>query len=427
MWTNGRAGRIGSRVFLLLYMIPSMKRILIFSLAYEPFVGGAEVAIREITAKCDPAQYEFVMVTLRFDANLPEVERVGNITVHRIGFAVPGAKIADRALPWQCRVAKILFPIASLLKARALHKQKSFDLIWGMMANQAGFGALFFKLLNPHIPYFLELQDGNSLAQVRARRPITRLVWSLYKQIYLKADAIKAISHFIEKLAREVGYEKRIEVIPNGVDMAKFSAPVSEDDLIALKEKYGKGMGDVFLFTASRLVLSRGVEDVIRALAYLPANVKFLIAGDGEDRGKLESIAREARVFDRVIFAGHQTHAQLPALLKVSDIFVRPSIIEGMGNAFIEAFAAEVPVVATPVGGIPDFLFDPEANPDMEPTGIFCKVRDPESVARAVEKYMRDPALTARIVRNAKELAAKRYDWSLIAHDMRTRIFDRLV
>jgi glycosyltransferase involved in cell wall biosynthesis len=116
-------------------------------------------------------------------------------------------------------------------------------------------------------------------------------------------------------------------------------------------------------------------------------------------------------------------HADLPALLKISDIFVRPSIIEGMGNAFIEAFAAGIPVVATPVGGIPDFLFDSERTPDVEPTGVFCNVRDPESMARAVRRYLDDPALVASVVKNASALVEDTYDWDAIAENMRTKLF----
>lgn len=400
-----------------------MKRVLIFSLAYQPFVGGAELAIKEITDRIDAGEYSFDMVTLRFDSKLPLVERVGNVTVHRIGPSVPRAKVSDRALHWKLRLGKYLFPLAAFWKARSLHREQRFDLVWAMLANQAGFAALFFKLFYPAIPYLLELQDGNSLAQIRERRPLMRILWPLYKLVYLKADRIKAISRFIERLAKDVGYGKPVFVIPNGVDIARFSADVSPDELSALKAKYGKRMGDVFLFTASRLVLSRGVEDVIRALAYLPPHVKFLIAGDGEDRGKLEQIAKDSGVAGRVVFAGHVAHSELPMLLKTCDIFVRPSIIEGMGSAFIEAFAAGLPVVATPVGGIPDFLFDPEKDTDTEPTGLFCSVRDPKSVARAVKRYMEDPMLTARIIKNAKELAAATYDWGMITRDMREKLF----
>lgn len=403
-----------------------MKRILIFSLAYVPYVGGAELAIKEITDRLDPNEYSFDMITLRFDRKLPTVEKIGNVTIHRIGFTAENVKVSDRSLPLSCRLAKFLFPFTAFFKARALHREKKFDLIWAMMANQAGFGALFFKLAHPNIPYFLELQDGNSLEQVRKRRPIVSLLWPLYKRVYFKADGIKAISQFIARLAREVGYHGRVEVIPNAVDVANFATPIPEDELAELKERLGKKMGDVFLFTASRLVLSRGVEDIIRALAHLPLNVKLLIAGDGEDKGKLETIAQKSGVIERVIFAGQVKHEDIPKYLKISDIFVRPSLIEGMGSAFVEAFAAGIPVVATPVGGIPDFLFDPDRDTDMEPTGLFCEVRNPESVVRAVKKYMENPTLTARIVRNAKALAEEKYDWNLIAEQMKERIFGPL-
>lgn len=408
-----------------------MKRVLIFSLTYIPYVGGAELAIKEITDRLDPSEYAFDMITLRFDRRLPKVERIGNVTVHRIGFATDAPKISDRAMPFVCRLAKILFPFTSFFKAHSLHRANRYDLLWAMMANQAGFGALFFsaslklRRTGKHVPFFLELQDGTPYERLRARL-LLRIVWPLYRRIYTKADTVKAISNFIKDLAREVGFSGRIEVIPNAVDVERFSAPVPDDELAELKAKYKKNMGDVFLFTASRLVLSRGVEDIIRALPHLPSNVKLLIAGDGEDRKKLEMIANESNVAKRVVFAGNVAHADIPKYLKISDIFVRPSLIEGMGSAFVEAFAAGIPVVATPVGGIPDFLFDPDRDPDMEPTGLFCNVRDPESIARAVKHYMDDPVLTARIVKNAKALAQEKYDWTLIARDMKTRILDPL-
>lgn len=402
-----------------------MKRILIFSLAYQPFVGGAEIAIKEITNRIGSGDYIFDLITLRFDRKLPKVERIGNVNVHRVGFAVDNPKVSDRAIPFTLRLSKILFPLTSCFKAVSLNRRYHYSLVWAMMANHAGFGALFFKLTYRKVPYLLELQDGNSLEQVKARQPILRFLWPLYSLIYTKANAIKAISKFIEQLARDAGYHGRIEVIPNGVDIAKFSTPIPESRLQELKARYGKHMGDIFLFTASRLVLSRGVEDIIRALRHLPLEVKFLIAGDGEDREKLEQIAKESGVEGRVIFAAHVDHKDLPAFLKISDIFVRPSIIEGMGSAFVEAFAAGIPVVATPVGGIPDFLFDSQRNPEKEPTGVFCNPRDPESVARAVKRYLDDPSLVATVVKNAKALVDDKYDWDMIAAAQK-QLFDAL-
>src|SRR3989344_5349404 len=402
------------------------KKILIFSLTYHPYIGGAEVAIKEITDRIDPKDFEFDMVTLRFNKNLPEVERVGNVTVYRIGFATNAPKISDRRIPFTAKIAKILFPFTSFFKARALHKKRKYDMTWAMIANYAGFGALLFKHAYPKVPYFLELQDGNTLEQVKLRQPILRLIWPFYKQIYLKADVIKVISRFIEKLAREIGFKGAIEVIPNAVDVAKFSAPVAIETLVELKARFGKKMGDIFLFTASRLVLSRGVEDAIRALSFLPPNVKLLIAGSGDDQKQLERIAKDSGVGERVFFAGHISHSRLPAHYIISEFFVRASLLEGFGNAFVEAFAAGIPEIATPVGGIPDFLSDPERNPDRSATGLFCEVRNPESIARAVLRYMREPALVAEVVQNAGALAEEKYDWNAIARDMKTKVFDTI-
>ena len=189
-------------------------------------------------------------------------------------------------------------------------------------------------MTHPHVPYVLELQDGNSLAQVQARQPFLRVVWPLYRQVYLRADRIKVISRFIEHLAHEIGYEKEIEVIPNGVDVATFSAPLAPEKAAELKARFGKREGDVFLFTASRLVLSRGVEDAIGALAHLPSHVKLLIAGDGEDRDKVEHIARGLGRESRVIFAGQLPHKELPGS-PAHFRHIRPSVAHrGHGERF---------------------------------------------------------------------------------------------
>ena len=403
-----------------------MKRILIFSLTYHPFVGGGEVARKEITDRLDPSEFEFDMVTLRFDSNLPRVEKVGNITVHRIGFSAPGAKVSDRSMPLVCKIAKAFFPFTAFFKAVSLHGTRHFDVIWGLMANQAGFAALFFKWTHPQIPYFLELQDGRPFAQMKNRRPVLRVFWPIYRRIYMKADIIKCISVAVGSEVRALGYRGKVRIIPNGVDVKKFAAPISPEKLDALKTKFNKQQGDIFLITVSRLVLSRGIEDVIQSLIHLPNNVKFLIVGSGEDLEKLEHIARDLGVLDRCIFVGHVPPDEIPAYLKISDIFVRPSLIEAFGNAFVESFAAGVPVIGTPVGGIPDFLFDPDHNPNTEPTGLFCKVQDPKSIAQAVECYLDDLVLRDRIIENAKKLAREKYDWSFIARDMKDKIFTTL-
>ena len=79
--------------------------------------------------------------------------------------------------------------------------------------------------------------------------------------------------------------------------------------------------------------------------------------------------------------------------------------------------AAGLPVIATPVGGIVDFLRNKE-------TGLFCDVSSPEDIARKVLIYMQDASLRAEIVDNAKHMVVDRYDWKTIAKDMQEKVFE---
>ena len=180
------------------------------------------------------------------------------------------------------------------------------------------------------------------------------------------------------------------------------------------------------MITTSRLVAKNGVDIAIRSLKHLPNTVKFAVLGIGPDEARLRQLAERLGLSDRVIFLGYIEMKEIPKYLKISDGFVRVSRSEGMGNSFVEAMAAGVPVVATPVGGITDFLFDPEHNPDKEPTGLFASVEDPKDTARAIRAFLEDRELRKRCVANAKRMVAEKYDWNLIAKNMRERVFGAL-
>ena len=401
-----------------------MKRILIFSLAYYPdVVGGAEVALKEITDRIAPEEIEFDMVTLRFDSTLPKFERIGNVNVYRIGFTAKHPQIGDLSR-FPLSFNKYLFPFVGFLKAHSLHRKNPYDGTWAMMANYAGFAALFFKMRFPKVPYLLTLQEGDPIEYIKAR---VQSVYALFEKIFTRADMVQTISHYLAAFARDMRYTGPLEVVPNAVNVAHFSQVHPTEELFALKQKFGKATDDIFIITTSRLVKKNAIDEVIRALPLLDRRVKFLILGIGPDEATLRGLADELKVSDRVKFARQVSHEEMPKYLAVSEIFIRPSRSEGLGNSFLEAMAAGLPVIATPVGGIPDFLFDPEKNPDHEPTGLFCKVDDPTSIAEQIKRLIADPALRARLVVNGKKLVTENYDWNLIATQMRERVFAQLL
>ena len=209
-----------------------------------------------------------------------------------------------------------------------------------------------------------------------------------------------------------------------------------------IRQKLGLVTDNVLLVTTSRLVKKNGVGDIIEAIRSLEPSVKLLIVGGGYLESNLKLKVQNAKLEDRVKFLGFVPHEKLPPYLWASDIFVRPSLSEGMGNSFIEAMAAGLPVVGTPVGGITDFLFSPlfyeiekqhvsnvpnhlfsnshelENRWGKEFTGLFCEPRNPKSVARTVVLLTQDTVLREKIVQNASKMVSEKYDWKFVAQRM---------
>lgn len=392
------------------------KRVLIFSLNYYPrFIGGAEVAIKEITDRIPEEDIDFHLLTLRFDSNLPKEEKVGNVTVHRIGFTTKNPNIADLK-KYPLKLNKYYFQFFAARAAAKLHRKYRFDAIWAMMAHSCGIPAGMFKKRFPEVKYLLTLQEGDPPEYIEG---MMKPVWRLFTQAFTSADALQPISTFLYAWGKRMGFAKEAKVIPNAVDTKRFTQPFSTEEIRAMKEKLGKKEDDVFIVTTSRLVLKNAIDDVIRALTELPANVSFLIYGIGPDEEKLRSLAKELGVEDCARFMGQIGHAEMPLMLAACDIFTRPSRSEGMGNSFIEAMAAGLPVIATQEGGIADFLFDAKRNPEKETTGWAVDADSPAQIAEAVRDILAHPEDVERVTRTARQMVIDKYDWNTVAADMK--------
>ena len=361
------------------------KKILVFSYAYAPLVGGAEIAVQELTARLG-SDFDFEIITRRFSRTHKRRETIGAAAVHRVGGG------------------KFLFSFASALRALSLHRRKRFDAVWAVMANRAGAAALIFKLLHPSMPLVLTLQEGDPIPVIRRQMGVFR---PLFKILFRSARIVTAISTYLAGWGKAMG-AKNIKIIPNGVDAEKFKI---QNPKVKSEEKV--------IVTTSRLVEKNGVGDLIDAMRYLPLQYKLGIVGSGPLGELLKSKVKNLKLEDRVLFAGEVAHTELPAYLHRADIFCRPSLSEGMGISFVEAMAAGLPVIATPVGGIVDFLKDKE-------TGLFCKVGDPKSIADAVLLLENQPAIREAIISSALRMVQERYDWNIIAREMR-EVFNEII
>lgn len=388
-----------------------MKKVLIFSTTYYPHASGAEMALREITDRIDDIQFD--MITLRFDRSLPAFEKIGNVNVYRIGFTKVKPTPND-LIKFPLKINKLLLPFIGYLKARKMHQANKYDSIWSLMASFNGFAALFFKLNYKNVPYLLTLQEGDPLEHYKRR---VRFVYPLYKMIFSKADKVQAISSFLADHAKNMGQKNKIKIIPNAVDIKEFTKEFTQTELKAVRSGFGVQDDEKLLIHTGRYNLKNALDDLIRSLQYLPKNIKLLLIGDGPDKEKLESLTKDLKLKSRVIFHEFVPQKELPRYLKASDIFIRPSLSEGLGSSFLESMAAKVPVVATPVGGIPDFLIN-------EKTGLFCQVRNPKSIANAVKRYFSDEDLRGEIINRAYSLVVNGYNWEKISKGMHEIFLD---
>ena len=385
-------------------MFKDKKKILIFSTNYFPHVGGAEMAIREICKRLPDNEYH--LITTKFEKGLDKYEKIENIYVYRVGF---GNKID-----------KYLFFILSQFKAIFLNKRYKFDIVWGMMASYAGLSAWIFKKFHKKVRYLLTLQSGDSDEFIRKR------TWSwnfIYQKIYQDADYIQAISNFLIERARKYGFKREnIELVPNGVDIQSFDKKMDEEEKTKMKKRIGivetQGLASVLIISISRLAEKNAMNDLIESLKYLPENYKLIICGVGPLENSLKAQVKELGIKHRVVFAGFVDYQDLYKYLNIADVFCRPSLSEGLGNVFLEAMAAQVPVIATPVGGIPDFLKDKE-------TGLFCEVNNPNSIAEKVKLLMENSELREKIVQQGYNMVVDNYSWESVSEKM-SEIFKKM-
>lgn len=372
--------------------------IFVFTTSYDPFLSGAEIAIQEVSRRL-AGKFRFFIFTARFRRDLPSREERTEGTIIRVGFGMD--------------FDKFLLPFFGTLIALRLIRRVKPALFWPVMVTYAGGIPYIVNSIRfwRRTPIVQTLQEGDSEAHIRAARlGFIGLAWRL---ALARADFLTAISSYLEILGRRFGYRGSVAVIPNGVDVRRFEHAYPMLEKEALRRELGIDPAERVIITTSRLNEKNAVDTLILAFHELvrtrpDLEAKLLIVGDGAEQEELRKLSREVGILERIIFTGYVTPADIPRYLSIADVFCRPSRSEGLGNSFLEAMAAGVPVVATSVGGIPDFLRDGE-------NGLFCRVDDPKDCAKKIFSLLTDQKLRERIVTRGRETVRADYQWDAIA------------
>ena len=197
---------------------------------------------------------------------------------------------------------------------------------------------------------------------------------------------------------------RRVVELPNFLEERAFRTVVPEAR-IARRRNWGVPAAAFVIGEVARLAPVKNHEMLIRALPHLAADVHLVLIGDGPSRAGLADLARTLSVAERVHFVGQLV--ETTNLHQFFDVSVLCSRSEGFPNSIIEALAVGCPVIATPVGGIPEVIADRR-------TGLLVPLDNPEALATAVSELRRDTVLRAQLSEAGPPAARSRYHQSVV-------------
>lgn len=231
-----------------------------------------------------------------------------------------------------------------------------------------------------------------------------RLFEALDRRAIRHAAAVVVVSEAGREQVQAAGVTPaRVRLVPNGIDVDAVRAEAGTARA-ALRAEWGLADGDLALLTLGRLSPEKGQRVLLEALALVPASaaarVRLLVVGDGAERAALETLAQTTSTDGRVRFLGWRTDPH--RCLGAADLFVLPSLREGLPLALLEAMAVGLPIVATAVGGVPEALDHGEA-------GLLVPPGDATALAVALRTLGTDAAQRRRMGQAAESRARTAY------------------
>ena len=219
-------------------------------------------------------------------------------------------------------------------------------------------------------------------------------------------DTTVAISQAVRDALLQAGTRHhKVRIIPDGVDISLFE----NNDPQPWRQKLGIDEKAPVIGFIGSLIRKKGIEFLLRAgppILEKHPSCRFLVVGEGHLQSDLEQLVTNLGMTDSVIFTGRQT--DIPGILAAMDVFVLPSLQEGLGVSALEAMAAEKPIVASRVGGLPESVVHGE-------TGFLVKPEDADELAGSLLRLLGDPDLCRRFGLAGKKRVATHFSSNQMA------------
>lgn len=332
--------------------------------------GGLENGVVNVINGLDPARFRSSVTCLQQAGPFAARIRSPDVEVHALGLRAGN----DAMLP---------------LRLAALFRRTETDIVHTRNAEAFFYGFLGAKLARR--PALIHSEHGRVLPDSRRRMTVQR--WFLGF-----TDAAFSVS---EQLRRDLVKhlrvpEGRFDVVYNGVDVARLAGA----DRAQARRALGVADDEIVIGSVGRLVSVKNYALLLRAFGRVTGPTRLVLIGDGPERAGLDALAATTGIAARTSLLGHRE--DVAALLVGLDVFVLPSLSEGLSNTVLEAMAAGVPTVASRVGGNGELIQDGFC-------GLLFESQDEEGLADRLIQLVRDPERRAALGRAGQERVMREF------------------
>jgi glycosyltransferase involved in cell wall biosynthesis len=348
---------------------------------FHPYLlGGGERRMYEI-AKRLAKRHEVHVVTRRL-GSAPAYERHEGIHIHRV--FIPSRKPAlESFVDGLCFMLAAFFKVLRLGDFDWYAPQQFFPLVPIWVASRVKGRPIVATIHDVYGGRWIENYGLRSCPMILFEHISLRLP---YSKIVTISKASKG------KLVASKVPEWRIEIIPNGVDLAAFNG---------VKVEKSRKPRVIYV---GRLIGYKHIDDLLRAFSGLDLDAELYVVGEGPERKRLEGLVEELGLRERVTFTGFVEEYQKIKMLKSSHVLVLPSTVEGFAMVLIEAMAARTPVVAADIPAVHTSVRDGE-------TGLLFRPRDIGNLKEKLEMMLRSEDLREKLSRNGYNLVEREFTW----------------
>jgi sugar transferase (PEP-CTERM/EpsH1 system associated) len=352
-----------------------MKKTRLMIITHNLAIGGLQQIVVNLAQNICKDKFSISILCLRdLGEYVSEIDRLG-IKVHFV---------------WKGKRTNyfLFFRIANLLrkeKIHIIHTHNSQSLVDGTL------GALLSGVRN-----IIHTEHGRIFPDKRRYILMERI---LSRFVFKVVGVSDQTSQNMNKYVR-IPFSK-ITTIVNGIDGSKYRPDIEKK---AKKEELGLDPQAPVIGTIGRLVKEKGIEYLIMALKTIVADypgIRLMIVGQGILQQSLRELVNQNGLKDNVFFTG--SRLDTPQLYKVFDLFVLPSISEGLPMVLLEALASGCPIIATEVGGIPSLI-------QHGVNGSLVPPKDPDSLSKEILKLLGDAEKRSEYIENGLKIFNQSYD-----------------